>query len=119
MYDYNQLRDICLSKPGAEETFPFGNEVMVPKVGGKMFALITVPPDGLRISLKCDPYKAQDLRDMFEAVTAGYHLNKRHWNTITIDGSVSDDLIREWIDHSYQLVFNSLTKAVKAEIQYE
>lgn len=115
--NYDEAREYLLDKPGAEETFPFGAETMVPKVGGKMFGLLTVPPEPLRISLKCDPFKAQDLRETYPAVTPGYYLNKRHWNTVEMDGSVTDDLIKQWIDDSYELVFGSLPKTVQAKIR--
>ncbi|BDS08102.1 hypothetical protein NT6N_31420 [Oceaniferula spumae] len=103
--------DYCLAKPGTEETTPFGPEVLVYKVCGKMFALCNpddVPPEA---NLKCDPDRAIELRDEYEAVRPGYHMNKRHWNTVTFDGTMSDDLLRDLIDHSYELVVNGLKKA--------
>jgi predicted DNA-binding protein (MmcQ/YjbR family) len=110
MMDRSDLRAHCLSKTAAVEEFPFGQEVSVFKVMGKMFAL--VPVDGpVTISLKCDPTLAMLLRDTFTAVTPGYHLNKWHWNTVTVDGSVPDDQVRAMIDHSYELVVKGLTKA--------
>lgn len=100
-----------LSFPGAEETTPFGPEVLVYKVAGKMFAL-AVPDDfPARLNLKCDPERAVDLRDRYEGITPGYHMNKRHWNTVLLDGSVPGDLLRELIRHSYELVVASLPKA--------
>ena len=105
-----------LSKPGAEETTPFGPDVLVYKVGGKMFAL-TVPDEfPSRINLKCDPERAVELREEHAAVTPGYHMNKRHWNTVALDGSLSSKLVRELIDHSYELVVASLTKAERAKL---
>ena len=102
-----------LSKPGAEETTPFGPDVLVYKVGGKMFAL-AVPDDfPARINLKCDPGRAEALRDEYEAVLPGYHMNKRHWNTLVLDGSLPAKLVRELIDHSYDLVATSLPKPRK------
>lgn len=101
----------CLALPGVEETTPFGPDVLVYKVGGKMFALTNpddVPP---RVNLKCDPERAIDLRERFEAVTPGYHMNKRHWNTVALDGTVPGPLVGELIEHSYQLVVASLPKA--------
>ena len=101
----------CLALPGAEETTPFGPDILVYKVGGKMFALTNpddVPP---RVNLKCDPERAIDLRERFEAVTPGYHMNKRHWNTVALDGTLPADLVRELVAHSYQLVLASLPKA--------
>jgi len=105
-----ELVGYCLSLKGAVSDFPFGPEAQVFKVMGKMFAL--VPTDApLRISLKCDPTWAVILRETYAAVTPAYHMNKRHWNGITMDGSIPDDEVLEMIDHSYQLVVKSLTLA--------
>ena len=90
-----ELRDHCLSFPGAEETFPFGPNTSVFKVSGKMFALSQLGADSLRVSLKCEPELAEALRGAHAAVLPGYHLNKRHWNTVVIDGSLTDEAIRE------------------------
>lgn len=99
-----------LSKHGAEETTPFGPDVLVYKVGGKMFAL-TVPDEfPARINLKCDPERSIILRDEHEAIIPGYHMNKRHWNTLVLDGSLPARLVNELIDHSYDLVAASLPK---------
>jgi predicted DNA-binding protein (MmcQ/YjbR family) len=86
-----ELRDLCLSFAGAEETFPFGPETSVFKVGGKMFALSQLSADSLRVSLKCEPQLAEALRAAHAEVIPGYHLNKRHWNTVMIGGSLPDD----------------------------
>ena len=103
--------DHFLSKPGAEECTPFGPDVLVYKVAGKMFAL-AVPADfPARINLKCDPERALALRDEYEAITPGYHMNKRHWNTLVLDGSLPSKLVRDLIDHSYELVVASLPKS--------
>jgi len=100
-----------LSKPGSEETTPFGPDVLVYKVGGKMFAL-AVPDDfPSRVNLKCDPERAVELREEYDAVKPGYHMNKKHWNTLVLDGSVPTKLVRELIDHSYDLVAASLPKS--------
>jgi predicted DNA-binding protein (MmcQ/YjbR family) len=106
-----ELRDHCLSFTGAEETFPFGPETSVFKVAGKMFALSQLDADSLRVSLKCDPELAEALRGAHAAVIPGYHLNKRHWNTVIIDGSVPDEAIREMIEDSYDLVVSKLPRA--------
>jgi predicted DNA-binding protein (MmcQ/YjbR family) len=103
-----ELRNHCLSLPGAEETFPFGPRTSVFKVGGKMFALSQLGADSLRVSLKCEPELAQALRQAHAAVIPGYHLNKRHWNTVIIDGSLSDETIRDMIEDSYDLVVSKL-----------
>jgi predicted DNA-binding protein (MmcQ/YjbR family) len=105
-----------LAKTGAEETTPFGPDVLVYKVAGKMFAL-TVPDDfPSRINLKCDPERAVLLRDEYPAITPGYHMSKRHWNTLVLDGSLPTSLVRELIDHSYDLVVASLPKAERAKL---
>jgi predicted DNA-binding protein (MmcQ/YjbR family) len=105
-----ELRDSCLSFTGAEETFPFGPETSVFKVAGKMFALSRLGADSLRVSLKCEPQLAEALRAAHVAVLPGYHLNKRHWNTVIIDGSLSDDAIGDMIEDSYDLVVSKLPK---------
>jgi predicted DNA-binding protein (MmcQ/YjbR family) len=106
-----ELRDYCLSFAGAEETFPFGPETSVFKVAGKMFALARLGADSLRVSLKCEPALAEVLRGAHAAVLPGYHLNKRHWNTVVIDGSLSDDAISDMIEDSYDLVVSKLPRA--------
>ena len=98
------LREYCLSKPGAEETLPFGPDTLVYKVGGKMFLLTGLDSEDLRFNVKCDPDKAIELREVFTCVQPGFHMNKKHWNTIVADGSVPDKQLKEWIDHSYELV---------------
>ncbi len=100
----------CLSKPAAEETTPFGPDVLVYKVAGKMFALADPSDFPPRMNLKCDPDRALELRESFDGVIPGYHMNKKHWNTVTLDGSIPSELIAEWIDHSYALVVASLPK---------
>jgi predicted DNA-binding protein (MmcQ/YjbR family) len=103
-----ELRQFCLSLPGAEETFPFGPRTSVFKVGGKMFALSQLDAESLRVSLKCEPELAQALRATHPAVLPGYHLNKRHWNTVILDGSLSDETIGNMIEDSYELVVDKL-----------
>lgn len=98
------LRDYCLSKPGAEETLPFGPDTLVFKVGGKAFLLTGLDEEQLKFNVKCDPAKAIELREEFPCVLPGWHMNKKHWNTIVVDGSVSARQLKEWIDHSYDLV---------------
>lgn len=106
----------CLSKKGAYEDFPFGPEPATIKVGSKMFALISNRSDKIFISLKCDPFVAQSLREQYPSITPGDHLNKQHWNTIAIDGTIPEHEIIWMIDHSYDLVYKSLTKADKESI---
>lgn len=110
-----ELREYCLSKKGALECFPFDEDTLVVKVGGKMFALIDLFGE-LSINLKCDPEKAIELREVYSAIKPGYHMNKRLWNTVHIDGTLSNTLIKELIDHSYDLVFSSLPKKIKINI---
>jgi predicted DNA-binding protein (MmcQ/YjbR family) len=107
----DELRDHCLSFAGAEETFPFGPETSVFKVAGKMFALSQLEADSLQVSLKCEPELAEALRAAHEAVRPGYHLNKRHWNTVIVDGSLPDDAVRDMIEDSYDLVVSRLPRA--------
>jgi predicted DNA-binding protein (MmcQ/YjbR family) len=107
----HQLRDHLLSFTGAQETFPFGPRTSVFKVGGKMFALSQLGAESLRVSLKCEPGLAERLRESHAAVLPGYHLNKRHWNTVIVDGSLSDELIEDMIEDSYDLVVSSLSRA--------
>lgn len=102
------LRDYCLSKPGAEETLPFGPDTLVYKVGGKVFLLTGLDSEQLSFNVKCDPGRAVELREEFSCVQPGYHMNKKHWNTVIVDGSVPSRLLKEWIDHSYDLVSASL-----------
>lgn len=98
------LREYCLSKPGAEEMLPFGPDNLVFKVNGKMFLLVGLDNDPLQFNVKCDPEKAIELRETYSCVLPGYHMNKKHWNTVIVDGSVSTSQLKEWIDHSYELV---------------
>lgn len=112
--------DYCLAKKGVTEHFPFDEDTLVFKVGGKMFALSSLTQwekGEASVNLKCDPDRALELRAQYEAIEAGYHMSKVHWNTVTVDGDVSEKLLRELIDHSYELVFKSLTKKLQAEIE--
>lgn len=111
------LRAYCLAKPAVEETLPFGPDTLVFKVAGKVFLLTGLDSDPLSFNVKCDPDLAVELRERYDAVQPGYHMNKKHWNTITVDGSVSGKLLREWIDHSYELVVNSLPAKLKSELK--
>jgi predicted DNA-binding protein (MmcQ/YjbR family) len=97
------LRDYCISKADAEECFPFGDDTLVFKIDGKIFALAGLEGDP-SVNLKCDPEYALELRENYPCVQPGYHMNKKHWNTIILDGSVPDNLVFSWIDHSYDLV---------------
>jgi predicted DNA-binding protein (MmcQ/YjbR family) len=114
-----ELRDHCLSFTGSEETFPFGPETSVFKVGGKMFALSQLGADSLRVSLKCEPELAEALRGAHTAVIPGYHLNKRHWNTVIIDGSLTDRVVQDMIEDSYDLVVSGLPRARQAALGWQ
>ena len=98
------IRDYCLAKPNAEETMPFGPDTLVFKVNNKMFLLLPLDEEDLRFNVKCDPEKAMELREQYACVLPGWHMNKNHWNTIVVDGTVPAKQIKEWIDHSYDLV---------------
>ena len=107
------LRDYCLTKAHVEETFPFGEETLVFKVMDKIFLLTGLDqPD--RFNVKCDPERALSLREEYEEVQPGYHMNKTHWNTVYINGRLSDQQLKEMIDHSYNLIVKSLPKAKQA-----
>jgi predicted DNA-binding protein (MmcQ/YjbR family) len=112
----DELRQCLLGKPGAVEDFPFGERVSVFKVADKMFALSDLDGLPLEVSVKCDPDLAEALRIQHSAVRAGYHLNKRHWNTVTLDGSIDDDEIEDMIQDSYDLVAAKLTRAQRANL---
>lgn len=101
--DIISLREYCLSKKSATESFPFGDDTLVFKVAGKIFALVNLDGE-LSINLKCDPAYAIELRERHNAVTPGYHMNKKHWNTVFINGTIPDKEIFSWIDHSYELI---------------
>lgn len=107
----DELRDTLLAKPGTTEETPFGPEVLVFKVRGKMFGLVSWNALPLRISLKCRPGHSDVLRAEYPAITPGYHLNKRHWNTLTLDGSIPSHLLLELVDESYELVVVRLPSA--------
>ena len=106
--DLETIRKYCLEKKSSGESFPFGESTLVFKVSGKIFLLMSLDSLPLRINLKCDPDKAEELREVYSSVIPAFHMNKKHWNTIILDGQVSAKLIREMIDDSYALVVQSL-----------
>ncbi|CEH30132.1 MmcQ-like protein [Aneurinibacillus migulanus] len=114
--EYGEIRAYCLGKQGAVETFPFRNDVAVMKVGDKMFALLSQRDGTLHISLKCEPDVNEVLREQYAAIKPGYHLNKRHWNTVELDGTVPVEEVIGMVDRSYNLVFKSLKKAEREAI---
>ena len=113
----NELKKACLALHGAVEDFPFGSETSVFKVAGKVFAITRLDAEPLAVSLKSEPELAQSLRAAHAAIRPGYHLNKRHWNTVTIDGSLSGRMVVEMIEDSYDLVVKSLTRAKRAALE--
>jgi len=112
-----ELRNYCITKKAVTESFPFDETTLVFKVAGKMFALIDLEGE-LSVNLKCEPERAIKLREEYPAITSGYHMDKKHWNTIKIDDSLSDALIFELIDHSYDLIISKLTKKQKLEFGF-
>lgn len=110
------FRSYCLNKKGVIEDFPFDDRILVFKVGSRMFSLTDIKSSDFAISLKCDPIFAVALREEYAAIKPGYHLNKKHWNTIDIDGSIPENKIYSLIDLSYDLVFKRLKKAEKERI---
>jgi len=106
----------CSAKPGAVEDYPFGDDVAVFKVAGRIFALVPLGGAPGSVSLKCDPDLAVGLRGRYAGVTPGYHLNKRHWNTVALDGSVPSEDVLDLIDHSYDLVVARLTRAQRDQL---
>lgn len=107
------LRAYCIAKDGVEESFPFDDTTLVFKVRGKMFCLAALEAIPLWINLKCDPERAIELREQYEAIQPGYHMNKAHWNSVALDGSISPHLLRELIDHSYDLIATKQGKKKK------
>ena len=116
--DVEKVREYCIRKKAVTEGFPFNDTALVFKVMGKMFALLNLERP-YSINLKCDPEKAIELREEFEFVLPGYHMNKKHWNTVVVDGSIPDKLLYEWIDESYDLIVLSLPKTKRQELKNE
>jgi len=112
-----ELRSYCLKKKGATESFPFGEETLVFKVGDKIFLLTGLDSHPTSFNVKCDPEEAIDLREKYpNSIFPGYHMSKKHWNTVVLNGEITLDQAKEMIDHSYELVFNSLPLKIKKEI---
>jgi predicted DNA-binding protein (MmcQ/YjbR family) len=116
--DLEALLGHCVAKPGATASYPFGPGALVIKVAGKMFAIVEEDADPLRVSLKCEPEIAVVLRESYASVAPGYHLNKRHWNTVTLDGTVQDEQVLEWVDDSFDLVVETLPRRLRDEIDF-
>ena len=116
-FGFDEARAYLLQRPEAQEDFPFGPDVYVYKVAGKMFATLGTEDGVARTNLKCDPDEAQFLRTMFDAVLPGYHMNKRHWNTVLLDGSIPRGEVERMVDRSYGLVVKSLVKAQRVALE--
>jgi len=114
--DIEFFRSYCLSKRGASEDTPFDENTLCFRVGGKIFAITDIDTFE-SVNLKCDPERAAELRELHNGITPGYHMNKKHWNTVIFNIDVSDRLVLELVDHSYDLIFNSLPKKIQQEIQ--
>lgn len=114
--ELKSLEKELLSKKGAKKEFPFGDNIMVFKVQNKMFALISWEENPLKINLKCEPSDAIAYREIYPCVSSGYHMNKKHWNTITIDGSMKEEIFKDMINDSYYLVVSKLTKKEKEHL---
>jgi len=115
--DAETLREYCLSKKFVTEGFPFGEDTLVFKVAGKIFLLVSLNANPLQFNAKCDPEKAIEWREEYNSIQPGYHMNKKHWNTVTIDGSVSTALLKKLIDDSYNLIVQSLAKKIKDSLR--
>jgi predicted DNA-binding protein (MmcQ/YjbR family) len=116
--DAAELRRWCLAQTGAVEDFPFGPEHSVFKVGGKIFAISALDRTPLEVSVKSEPELALELRAGYAAIRPGYHLNKRHWNTVTLDGSLPDGLVRDLVEDSYDLVVSALPRRTRNELEW-
>ena len=114
-----ELRALCLAFPGSVETFPFGPQTSVFKVGGKMFALSRLTETPLRVSLKCEPLIAEQLRQVHAAVIPGYHLNKKHWNTVILDGSIPRRTIKDMVEDSYDLVVSRMASSRRRALGWQ
>ena len=117
--DPQELRSACLDFPGAEEGFPFGPETSVFRVEGKMFALSALGREQLSVNLKCEPALAEALRDAYPAVRPGWHMNKRHWNTVDLDGSLPDETVLQMIEDSYDLIVAALPRAKRLRLGWD
>ncbi|MCO6479074.1 MAG: MmcQ/YjbR family DNA-binding protein [Phaeodactylibacter sp.] len=111
-----EFREYCLSKKGVEETFPFDEETLVYKVMGKIFAITGLDSAEFTVNLKCDPDRAIELREEYPEIRPGWHMNKKHWNTVEFESGLSDDFLCGLIDHSYELVVSGLPKKLQAEL---
>ena len=114
-----KIESIFMAKSGATKEFPFGDDIMVFKVMNKMYGLISLDDEPLNINLKCDPNDALAYRDIYECVNPDYHMNKKHWNTITLDGTMQEEILKDMVDESYELVVSKLTRKQKEELKLQ
>ncbi|WP_196895168.1 MmcQ/YjbR family DNA-binding protein [Aureivirga marina] len=112
------LREYCLKKSNVTEGFPFDEKTLVFKVAGKVFAITTLDEYPMKVNLKCDPDKAIEYREVYDEITSGYHMNKKHWNTIDFEGRLSNEFLKHLIDHSYECVIEGLSRREKEEFGY-
>lgn len=112
-----ELREYCLSLKNVEEAMPFGPDTLIFKVGGKIFLIVGLDDSPLQFNVKCNPEKAIELREQYDCVIPGYHMNKKHWNTIIINGTASEKLVRQWISDSYKLVIAGLSKSEQKRLK--
>ena len=119
MIELEDVRDYCLLLPEVSEGYPFGEDHLVFKVKDKMFCLMSLEAYPSTMNLKCEPDRAIELREQYDGIAPGYHMNKKHWNTLILDGSVPSSLIQELLDHSYELVVGSLKKSDRERVQGE
>lgn len=117
--ELEEIRQHCLLKPGVTEDFPFDESVLAFRVMGKIFLLTNIDAFPQSFNVKCEPELALELRDQYDAVQPGYHMNKKHWNTIMLDGTVQDTLLIDWIDHSYERVAAGLTRAQRDQLKQQ
>ncbi len=115
MMNKENFREYCLSKKAVTESFPFDEVTLVFKVAGKIFALTSLNKPEFSVNLKCDPEKSLELREEYPSITPGFHMSKKHWNTVLVDGSIHRELFKELVDHSYDLIVASLAKKVRLE----
>lgn len=113
-----ELREYCMAKKGVTESFPFDKTTLVFKVAGKMFCLTDLVDD-FAVALKNDPEKNMELRERFPAIRPGYHMNKQHWNTVEVDGTISDEMLKQFVDESYELIVQKLPKKIREEFNIE
>lgn len=111
-----EFHEYCLTKTAVTEEFPFGPDTLVLKVGGKVFALSGLDNPIFSVNLKCSPEYAEELRENYEEIQPGYHMNKKHWNTVNFEGNIPDELLRQLIDHSYELVVRGIPKSKRKEL---